>query len=502
MRLSGIRVTYSGLITFAIGITSIITGLVFTLIVTRELSAEDLGTWTLIGGLLVYAVIIEPVISYWTTREIARGEKSATTSLASSSVLSIVGIVIYFIAAFFVSAETEIDSGVLYFAVILIPVTFINRVLSAINYGWKAHTASYGVLIFEIVKIPLAIIFVYYFEMGVYGAILAMILSYIGSSIVLAYFVKQKIHDTLSFNFVKKWFRLFWISLFPQITNFILKLDILIFTILTGSVIGLAYYTVSVTVGSLVMQSTGISRAVYPKLLSEDKREILQENLTRVFYFALPLTAISLTFAQPALYALNPIYEIATVAVLFMTLKMFTTTIFSIFYQASLGIEKVDVNEKSTFRDYVKSNLFRLPMINIIKSIVYITGLSIILLTSIVGYSDLELVVFWTLIAFIVEIPFTLYTYFLVRKNFKLKFNKVPILKYILATTIIFIPMFFVTKEFLVYKISIFEFLPQLMIFVGISIGLYLIITYAIDNKTRKLVSLVIKELKDKNKTS
>ena len=221
-----------------------------------------------------------------------------------------------------------------------------------------------------------------------------------------------------------------------------------------------------------------------------------------MFYFALPLTAISLTFAQPALYALNPIYEIATVAVLFMTLKMFTTTIFSIFYQASLGIEKVDVNEKSTFRDYVKSNLFRLPMINIIKSIVYITGLSIILLTSIVGYSDLELVVFWTLIAFIVEIPFTLYTYFFVRKNFKLKCNKVPILKYILATTIIFIPMFFVTKEFLVYKISIFEFLPQLMIFVGISIGLYLIITYAIDNKTRKLVSLVIKELKDKNKTS
>ena len=62
--------------------------------------------------------------------------------------------------------------------------------------------------------------------------------------------------------------------------------------------------------------------------------------------------------------------------------------------------------------------------------------------------------------------------------------------------------MFFVTKEFLVYKISIFEFLPQLMIFVGISIGLYLIITYAIDNKTRKLVGLVIKELKDKNKTS
>ena len=162
--MSGIRVTYSGLISFGIGISTIITGLIFTLIVTRELSAEELGIWTLIGGLLVYAVVIEPVISYWTTREIARGEQSATTSLISSTILSALGVAIYLIAVFFVSLETKVDSQVLYFAAIMIPITFINRILSAINYGWKAHTASYGILGFEISKIPLGLIFVYHFE--------------------------------------------------------------------------------------------------------------------------------------------------------------------------------------------------------------------------------------------------------------------------------------------------------------------------------------------------
>ena len=56
--MSGIRVTYSGLIAFAVGISSIITGLFFILIVTRQLTGEELGTWTLIGGLLVYVMVI------------------------------------------------------------------------------------------------------------------------------------------------------------------------------------------------------------------------------------------------------------------------------------------------------------------------------------------------------------------------------------------------------------------------------------------------------------
>ena len=72
--MSNIRATYSGLISFSIGLLSILTGLIFSLIITRTLDSQEYGTWSLILRILVYAVVIEPVISYWITRETARSE--------------------------------------------------------------------------------------------------------------------------------------------------------------------------------------------------------------------------------------------------------------------------------------------------------------------------------------------------------------------------------------------------------------------------------------------
>ncbi len=70
--MSQIRITYSGLIALSFGLTRIITGLFFMIIITRVLVAEEFGTWTLINGLLFYGIILDPIIAYWATRETAR----------------------------------------------------------------------------------------------------------------------------------------------------------------------------------------------------------------------------------------------------------------------------------------------------------------------------------------------------------------------------------------------------------------------------------------------
>ena len=497
--MSGIRVTYSGLISFGVGISSILTGLMFILIVTRQLTAEELGNWTLIGGLLVYVLILEPVVSYWTTREIARGEESGKTALMTSGTLSVIGLGVYLLIAYLVGQNSEADLDVLFFAAILIPITFLNRTLSAINYGSKPHIVSFGMLGFEISKIPLGFVFVYFLEYGVQGVILAIAISYIVSSIILGIYGREKIEKKFSVSFIKKWFKLFWISMYPQITAFVMKIDVLVFTIIIGSVVGLAYYIVALAVSSLVIQSAGISRAIYPKLLSDDKREIFGENLVRVFYFALPLTAISLTFMRPALFALNPIYEGAVLVVLFMTLRMFLSNLFTVFYSALIGIEKVDMNEKSTFRDYMRSKLFFMPTLNIIRSIVYIVTLTIGLLVLKSESSQLDLVIMWSIIAFIIEIPFTVYSAILIRKNFVLKLDYVSIIKYAVISIGVFLPLYFITEQYLEYQTSIFDFLPNLLLYVAVGVGGYLVITYLIDEKTKKLFNAIIKEIKKEN---
>ena len=113
--MSNIRVTYSGLINFVIGIISVFTGLIFTLTVTRKLPQEELGTWALIGSLLVYATIISPIIDYWLTREIARGKKSGKTGIISTGFFSVIGLTIFVILAYFVSIESDASFQILLF---------------------------------------------------------------------------------------------------------------------------------------------------------------------------------------------------------------------------------------------------------------------------------------------------------------------------------------------------------------------------------------------------
>ena len=81
--MNDIRVTYSGLIAFLVGIGSIVTGTVFTLIITRQLSVEEFGTWNLIGSIIAYTLLLESPIFFWITREIARDKKSAKTGIVN-----------------------------------------------------------------------------------------------------------------------------------------------------------------------------------------------------------------------------------------------------------------------------------------------------------------------------------------------------------------------------------------------------------------------------------
>jgi len=421
--MSNIRVTYSGLFFFIIGIITIFTGLAFMLIVTRSLTSQEYGTWNLIIGLTMYAAIIQPITSYWVTREIARGGKSGKTAVLSNGLFSSVGISIYLLVAFFTSYQTDVNQQILFFGVLLVPILFLNGVLGSINMGFKPHATSIGQFFLEVSKIPLAIIFVYFLDFGVSGIIFAVSLAHIPSIILLSYTAKEKISDAINKEFFKKWIKLSWVSLYPGIGSLFRSLDILIFSVITGSVIGLAYYGAAWSVSTLAVHSGSISAAVYSKLLGGDKADYLQDNITQIFYFAIPLAALSITFARPGLFALNPIYEVAAPLVLIMTIRVILDTFNKAFEQFITGAEKIDIDSKSTFKNYAKSKLFVIPTIRLIQNGVYMVLLigGLIFLSS--NDFEFELLIYWVLLGFLVSIPTTIYLYILVHRNFHINID-------------------------------------------------------------------------------
>jgi len=495
---SEIRVTYSGLIGLVIGLATVITGMIFILIVTRSLTPEELGTWGLIGGLVTYVIILEPMISYWTTREIARGIDSGKTAVLSSGIFSIVGILAFLVIAFLVSKPTGANVDVLYFAALMIPFSFLNRTLSSIALGWKPQVNSYGVIIFDVAKIPAAIIFIHFMDLGLIGAILSLIVAYIPSIIVLAIASRSKLQKSFNKDYLKNWLKLAWLPSYIKFPN-VVVLDVLAFSLLTGSVVGLAYWVAAFTIGTAVRYSSQITRPVYPKLLSGGRKEYLQVNLMRLFFFTFPFMAISIAFAKPALFALNPLYDVAVLVVIFITIRSFIRLLGSTFTQALQGIEKVDTKQ-STQKDYLKSKLFYLPSIRLIRRGVYLSALTIGLFLLIQSdTSQIDLVIYWSIILFVVEIPFTIYFYYLVRKNFPLSLDVIIIMKYLVISVGVFGGMYLLMEEFLEYESNIFEFLSNLIPFLLLGVSAYFGLTYLVDKRTRKLAKAILSEITKKS---
>jgi len=494
--LSNIRVTHSGLISLVTGILTVITGFGAMIIVTRLLTPEEFGSWSVILRLIMYTVIIESSISFWVSRELPRKINSSKTAIFSSILFSLGGILLYLIIAHVIGNETEIEIDILLFAIILIPVLFVNQTLLGISLGWKPHLVSYGNLALEISKIPFALLLIYFLDMGILGVILTFFFSHILSIAILSFYSRTKIKNQIKIKFLRKWIKISWIPLFPAISNIFKYLDITIFTIITGSVIGVSYFSVSLIIANIVYHAANFARPGYPKLLSGERGSYVSKTITNMLYFAFPFALLSITFAKPALFILNPEYQVAIIIVLFLTIHKFFVTINHIFGLYQMGAENIDVGEKSTFKEYIKSKLFRLPTIQIIQYGIYLIFLTSMLFLLSSNHTQLELAVNWSLILMVVPIPYSIYLYLGIRNELNVRLEYKSILIYLGSSIGIFSILYIMMERFLSYDLEIFQFIPQVMIFVVIGFAGYFLITYFVDNQTKLLFKAIIDELR------
>ncbi len=495
--MNDIRVTYSGLISLVLGVINIPLGFVFMLIVTRILSTTEYGTWGLISGIIVYATIVEPMISYWTIREVARNQNSGKTSLLSGWLFSLVGIVIYLISAYFISGKTNADQNVILLGSILVPLIFSNRILHAITIGWKPQGISYAQIIFGVTQIPAGFALIYFLKLGTPGVIYSVAIAYGISIIFLLIYNKEKIQGCIKKEYIVKWIKFSWLTLYPALGGVILFLDVAIFSIITESVIGLAFWTASLAITTIIVSSGVMSVAIYSKLLQGKEKEFLSNSLRHLFYFSILFTALVITFAKPGLFALNPEYASAELVVIVLAIQVFLFTISGNIQGFITGIEKVDTNKKSTFQDYLKSKLFFMPTLTLIQSTVYIILLTVMLLSMVsIIESQIDLILYWAVIALIVQIPISIYTGIVFKKNFSINLDIKNIGKYFVSAIISFGITHVLIDSFLEYNGAIIEFLPQVILFIIFSVVMYVGITIVIDSNTRILAKAIISEIK------
>ncbi|CDI06471.1 hypothetical protein [Candidatus Nitrosotenuis uzonensis] len=495
--MSNIRVTYSGLIAFVVGIVGVITGIIFTIIVTRKLPQEELGLWTLIGSLISYVIIVEPIISYWTSRQVARGEQVAKTSILTSGLFSIGGFFAYLLIAVSISNSLKTDLFAVLLASILVPLTFLNNTLSFIALSHKPHGVSYGIIAFETSKLPFGFLFVYVSGLNLIGAIVATILASLIKTIILLIMIAPLLATEFKKTMIKFWLRLSWLPLYTNGSAFIYHLDVLLYSLLVNSLVGLAFWGVAMAISNVVSHSGQISQAIYPKLIATKQKEFAERNLERLLYFAIPILAGSIVFAKPALHILNPLYIEGTLIVYFLSFRTLAYVLMNNFFNIIGAYETIDVDKSASFKLYLKSKLFYLPTLQYVFSILYIGLLTIFLLmSSNSGMNEVEKVSIWSLILFIVTLPFTVYGIVAVKRQFSINMPYFSMLKYSAAAFVGSTVSWYLLTNYVKYNIEIFEFLPQLIPVLVVGGIIYFGITLIIDRSTRDLFKAILLEIR------
>ncbi len=494
--LSNVRVTYSGLFAFFVSLIGIVTGLAFILIVTRNLSPEEFGTWSLIGSIIGYVMISESVINFWTTREIARGENVGKTSLFSSIGLSFGLIPIYLVISSVLTTETNALTSSMYIGLILVPVTFISQSLTAINVGFKPENSSKSLLAFDIAKIPTALFFVYFLDLGLDGTIFAVFIAFLIKLIIQTYLAINKIKVHFNKNLLIKWFKFSWLTLYKSLPIALSTLDIAIYMIITSSVIGIAFFTASFTIANLVKHTEKISLGLYANLLSKGNLDHIKENFSLQLFFGIPLVVISILFSKPALFALNPIYSDASLVVIFLAIKSLFFGLSQTFQVVLLGIEKVDLIQKPKFANLLHSYLFQIPSFRVIKLGIYLGILIPTLYLSFqAGMSELELITLWALISLVIEIPNFSFYLIIIKRKIGFIFPYLSVFKYLIGAGGIALVYYLTSPIFIIYHESIFNFLPGLILQLVLCVIVYIGILYSIDSKTRKLAGSIKNEI-------
>ena len=163
------------------------------------------------------------------------------------------------------------------------------------------------------------------------------------------------------------------------------------------------------------------------------------------------------------------------------------------FYTILSGTEKVDVYEKSRFKDFLKSKLFYLPTILLVQYVIYIIVLIVgLTLGTLSNFTAIELVILWSIIAVVAHSPFTIYFYHMIKRDLNVSLDFFRISKFLLIAILSFGISFILVDNFIDYNQDLIYFITTVVIILLIGICIYITMTYLTDLKTRNMINALI----------
>ncbi len=490
MKKQEIRLRYSGFIVFGTQVLSVITGLIFTLLLTRNMNPAQYGIWTNIFDYTGYFVMFSGLLPFWATRFVARNIKgTAKTSVLAQFLLALISFVAYFPAIILISQAigTQAYLPIYFIAGGYILTYFMINIFESILQSTKPQAVGYGLMIEEISKVSIALIVILGFRQLFLGAILALVVSCIIQIVYYYALLRHEFNEKTNWSYLKEWLKgstaIAYNSIGSQIFSFVY---ILLF--IYGGAATRAYYQAAFTFTNIVGYSASLAFAVYPKLLSNScSEEQIGTSFRTVLMLAIPFATIVMVMSTSFLIVLNSAYAVAWPVLIALTFDTLISIIFSFYSNILMGREAFDSEGKISLRKLVRSKIILVFSVSYIQAAIALP-VTYYVLTALPIAGSVQATLDVILILFGVHLSTFIGLYAFLHHKIWIPVAWKGIAEYILSALLMGGIMLFVIPA-----------PTTLLPTIGKAIagfGIYVLLLLAIDKQARELIRLIWKEIK------
>jgi hypothetical protein len=367
------------------------------------MTSTEYGTWTNMFDYTPYFIILGGVLPFWVLRFVARGkEGAAKTAAVTQLLIAVVATIAYLPAIYFISNAIGNSQYLLIYLIAggYVLTYYLITVFEGILQAVKPQTTGYGFMIQEIAKVAVALLVILVFKQVFLGAMLALVIAPTVQSIYYAVLLRGFFKEKLNLSYLKQWLKGSPVQLYSAVGSTLLSFAFII--LYTYSHDARGYYQAALSFTTIVGYAASLSVSLYPKLLANScSREEVGLSFKTVMMMAIPLAALCMVMSYSFLTVLHPpdlpggSYGVAWPVLIALTVDTLVILVTNFYASCLLGVEAFDAEGKISFRDLVKSKIFK------VYSIPYVQAAFIIPLTY---YVLTQLAVdgpVWTAVAFV-----------------------------------------------------------------------------------------------------
>jgi hypothetical protein len=487
--LGEVGLRYPGFILFASRLLSVVTGMLFVIIVTRNLSSYEFGVWGNMGDLLAYFTLVAYMMPFWSKRFLARGySEAAKTGVVTNLLICAPMLASYaiFLPSILAILGVREDYLLAYMLISLqIPETYVISAFESILHIKRPQGMGYGLLVYETFKLAAAYVLVFHLGLGLLGAVYAVIMAY--GAQILFYFTlirEYLLMGKVRWSYVREWVKGSFLNLYEAAGGRIYAIP-LIMLFAYGGGAARAFYGAARTVAGIIGYSSSLALGLYPRLLVKADSKDASTVLNTVLMFALPMAAGAIALSDSYMVLLNPIYEAARPILIILSIQMLFLSLSSVFDQIVLGVEGFDGGARISLLDISKSRAFKLFSLPYVFSALTIPSTFVAL--AFYGENPLNSAMAISFILAVSDIAQFYIKYKLVEGCLKLEISNYSIIKFVFSCLIMTIILLILPHPTTIRNALVMTVFGALI---------YLSILYAIDKETRKLVFQILNKIK------